>query len=1358
MQYRSWDSETFLIRNGCQTPRLVCVTTFDGTQRVLVNAKDGVELARRLLADPGITLIGHHVFYDVAVLAAEDASLLPLIFQALQDGRIRCTKIRQMMIDNATGELKYIENEDGELKAQDYSLQRLVYRHTKRYAPKGKSCGACTGGHLPDCFAPLCLGCCAAGCEASFRLRYGLLVDIPVADWPEPARKYAQDDAEDTYEVFMAQERLVAPSDGEQLRAEPIPGEKRQTQAAWALYLTSTWGMRTDPAAVDALRVSLQAEKAELQQSLVAAGLVRSDEKASKDMKAIYARVTSAFTERGLQVPQTDGGRVATDRHTLKASGDEVLATVAEYTHVGKLLTTYVPVLEGGTLYPIQCKYNPILETFRTSCVAQGSLVETVRDVSKAPKGTPIEDVCAGDLVYAYDADKKLVIRRVTWAGQTGVRKVRRLHWRGGRGGGGTRGHVDLTADHWVRLTSGEYKAAGELQPGDRVMALQRGTSQGYARLWPTGASEITREHRFIYAQVTGKIAEHVHHDNENKLDNRVENLIGMTKSDHLSLHASNPSGETRAKRREEMRRRWRDDRDKLMAAQPRGDQKAGFRGFTGEQITTLLWKYEGRPTLVAKELGTDYETLMRYMQAHNINYLDIARQFTAHGERITPEMVARWRDAKCGTVKNKLKQIGLGYYRWREAQEQYGSVSNNHVITSVEDLLDEVPVYDLTVDDVENFIVNEICVHNCASPNMQNPPRKGGVRTCFTPRAGSVFITCDYSTLEMRTLAQVYYDFFGVSPLRDALNAGQDVHVALAAEILGATYEETAARIKAGEVEAADWRQGAKCFHPDTEILTRLSGWKKIGELSFDDEVAAAVPGESGVEIVWQNPTALQRLPSPGTLLHLKNEGMDLRVTDDHRMLVRRGTGKWAVVKPEAVGRSRGWANAGVCSAGSWVVDERLLRLAVATQADGSYNASRIRFGFIKQRKIDRLRSLLAPVEYTESVSKDVPKGSSGRVTAFSLSPELSVQIRSLLDDKKFHFGWLNLTPHLRSIVLEEARYWDSHTPPRGVAYQFCSTQEQNTDVLQAIAAITGKKTRKRLETREGENHKDSTKLTVRTKPDTRGESLNTSRIPYSGEVVCLSVPSSFVLVRDGGVPVVTGQCGNFGFPGGMGADAFQSFALQSYGTKITKKQSVDLLKAFKVRWGMDRYFDLCGSLAEHGNAEKIVFPRSGHVRGDVKYTAICNGFFQELAALGAKEALWEVVRECYLESPTGVGPTPLYGCRPVLFMHDEIMLEVRRDPRSLESRRAASAAGARLSGVMVAVMQRRCPDVTIAAQAVMMPIWHKGAEPQLDADGLLAPVRPVESVGADGKKKVTWAAMTAEELDSYGAANIAA
>ncbi len=679
MRYVAFDTESFLIRPGCQTPRLVCATTFDGKLRTLDGPAAGCERVRALLLDPGVTLVGHYVVYDLGVFAAEDESLLPLIFQALREGRIRCTKIRQMMIDNATGELKFIENEDGELKAQDFSLQRLVYRHTKRYAPKGKSCGDCVGGHLPTCFAPLCLGCCAVKCEASFRLRYGLLVDIPVADWPEPARKYCQDDAEDTLDVFMAQERLVQP--------EGIPGEVRQTQAAWALYLTSTWGMRTDPKAVAALQTELQAEFAELQKVCAAAGLVRED--GSKDMKAIYARVTSAFKAMNQSPPLTDGGRVSTDRHTLKASGDEALGTVAEYTHVGKLLTTYVPILESGTERPIQARYNPILETFRTSC----------------------------------------------------------------------------------------------------------------------------------------------------------------------------------------------------------------------------------------------------------------------------------------------------------------------------------------------------------ASPNLQNPPRKGGVRACFSPRAGSVFITCDYSTLEMRTLAQVYFDFFGESPLRDALNAGQDVHLALAAEIMGITYEEALKRMKAGDAEMAEARQAAK--------------------------------------------------------------------------------------------------------------------------------------------------------------------------------------------------------------------------------------------------------------------------------------------------------------VAD------------FGFPGGMGAEAFRSFALQSYGTKITAQQSVLLRKAFEARWRMDRYFARCSDLAGGTYAERIIFPRSGQYRGAVLYTAICNGFFQELAALGAKEALWAVSRECYLKNPHGNGPTALYGSRPVLFMHDEIMLERQRDPRSLESRRAAGAAGARLSEVMVEEMQKRCPDVNIEAQAVMMPRWYKGAEPQRDDDGLLAPVRPVESVGADGKKKVKWVAMAAEELE---------
>lgn len=78
------------------------------------------------------------------------------------------------------------------------------------------------------------------------------------------------------------------------------------------------------------------------------------------------------------------------------------------------------------------------------------------------------------------------------------------------------------------------------------------------------------------------------------------------------------------------------------------------------------------------------------------------------------------------------------------------------------------------------------------ASPNIQNPRRLPGVRECFVPRPGNAFIEVDMSALELRTVAQVCRRMFGQSALAEVLNAGRDPHTALAAQMLGKSYEWT--------------------------------------------------------------------------------------------------------------------------------------------------------------------------------------------------------------------------------------------------------------------------------------------------------------------------------------------------------------------------------------------------------------------------------------------------------------------------------------------------------------------------------------------------------------------------------------
>jgi hypothetical protein len=90
------------------------------------------------------------------------------------------------------------------------------------------------------------------------------------------------------------------------------------------------------------------------------------------------------------------------------------------------------------------------------------------------------------------------------------------------------------------------------------------------------------------------------------------------------------------------------------------------------------------------------------------------------------------------------------------------------------------------------------------SKPNVQNVRRLPGIRECFVPRPGNVFIDVDFGMLELHTLAQVCYWVLKYSNLGEALRAGKDPHLMIAAKILGVTYAE-AERLKAALDSALD-------------------------------------------------------------------------------------------------------------------------------------------------------------------------------------------------------------------------------------------------------------------------------------------------------------------------------------------------------------------------------------------------------------------------------------------------------------------------------------------------------------------------------------------------------------------------
>lgn len=70
----------------------------------------------------------------------------------------------------------------------------------------------------------------------------------------------------------------------------------------------------------------------------------------------------------------------------------------------------------------------------------------------------------------------------------------------------------------------------------------------------------------------------------------------------------------------------------------------------------------------------------------------------------------------------------------------------------------------------------------SCSQPNVQQVPKRGGLRECWLPSPGNVFVEGDYAMLELYTFSDTCARFGIHSRLREALNLKQDVHTIVAA------------------------------------------------------------------------------------------------------------------------------------------------------------------------------------------------------------------------------------------------------------------------------------------------------------------------------------------------------------------------------------------------------------------------------------------------------------------------------------------------------------------------------------------------------------------------------------------------
>ena len=466
-------------------------------------------------------------------------------------------------------------------------------------------------------------------------------------------------------------------------------------------------------------------------------------------------------------------------------------------------------------------------------CIRKGTKIEVLRDLKKNPEGINIEDVKSGDYVYCYDKNCKPTIRKVKAVVCNGKKELVRITWR--IRNSKIHGYLDCTPDHRIRLVTGDYVRADELQKGDSVLSMHRIKD---CLSFTNSKNMREQEHRFIYRKLIGKIPDNfdIHHIDGNHYNNVVSNLECISHSEHSTYHdnekwsregyrdnmsnklceysmkkstrkrrsiqatiqSSNPK--VRKARSISAKEQWKND---TFRESMTGVNSPVYRPLE-ENFLEILFECKGSVSEYSRLYNWDFATLNNKIKKEGINYNAIKLRFGGDGKRLTKKRIEK-HISKCDSItelsislhitRKRLIQL-LAYYnisykgyvptnkeRIRAKLKLNIHSKDNHIIVSVEKLKVKDYVYDIEVEGCHNFIANEIDVHNC--PNLQQIPRsdtllKKQIKCLYCaepPKEGEekkILVQADFCANEIRFWAAISSDPYLCNAFNESFEKGK--------------------------------------------------------------------------------------------------------------------------------------------------------------------------------------------------------------------------------------------------------------------------------------------------------------------------------------------------------------------------------------------------------------------------------------------------------------------------------------------------------------------------------------------------------------------------------------------------------
>lgn len=314
-------------------------------------------------------------------------------------------------------------------------------------------------------------------------------------------------------------------------------------------------------------------------------------------------------------------------------------------------------------------------------------------------------------------------------------------------------------------------------------------------------------------------------------------------------------------------------------------------------------------------------------------------------------------------------------------------------------------------------------------------------------------------------------------------------------------------------------------CYTPDAELLTS-TGFKKFTDLSYDDKVAQV---DDTKYITFVTPLDIIEEDFEGDLYELKGRSTYLRVTSNHSMVLERTVtkngkksfdGNLIKVRAELAKYHRDVRHhVSGYGTGQLTALSPLDRLRLAYQADGreGYTTkdglTTIEFRFTKQRKIDRLKSILQELKVPFNITIH-----SDGVTRISV--QINFKLSKRLNDE---FNLEDMSSSYANAWIQELAEWDGSR--KATYIKWSSIVESNAKFVQAVAAMAGKATQLTVRKSYG-NRVDLYNVGIREFSYVSGDSLEMANVGYyKGKVHCCLVPTGRLIVRQQGQVSI---CGN--------------------------------------------------------------------------------------------------------------------------------------------------------------------------------------------------------------------------------------